>query len=414
MIKDVYRTLNGRLRLSALFDPLVFRTGLRARNRIVLAPLTNMQSEPDGSLGDAELRWLTSRAAGGFGVVTTCAAHVSRDGQGWPGELGVHDDALQPGLSTLSAALHEQGAVSIVQIFHGGLRADPALIGATPWSASDVDGARAATDEDIARVIAQFADAAARSRDAGFDGVEIHGAHGYLFTQFLSATQNRRSDAWGGPLEHRARLLRETLRAVRARVGPQFTVGVRLSPEDFGNARGLDLDESVQTARWLADDGADYVHLSLWHVHYLQEEAVRVARGRLGYQVLGGEPQFAGPGELVVWPAGTAHKWWNAGTDELKMTGWCMPPDNVEFFLGALFASVKANGGGRPGIFDAAFLVTRYRTEFALLDLPVVVRRIVIPIVYVVGIALGKYTKFSNAPAPILPEHRVQGLASQR
>jgi 2,4-dienoyl-CoA reductase-like NADH-dependent reductase (Old Yellow Enzyme family) len=196
--------------------------------------------------------------------VTTCASHVSRDGQGWPGELGVYDDALLPGLSTLSAALHEQGTVVIVQIFHGGLRADRTLIGTTPWSASDVDGARAAAREDITRVIGQFADAAARSRDAGFDGVEIHGAHGYLFTQFLSATQNHRIDEWGGPLEHRARLLRETLKAVRARVGRQFTVGVRLSPEDYGNARGLDLDESVQTARWLADDGADYIHLSLW------------------------------------------------------------------------------------------------------------------------------------------------------
>jgi len=247
-----------------LFEPLTFKSGLRAHNRVVLAPLTNMQSEPDGSLGHAELRWLTSRAAGGFGLVTTCASHVSRDGQGWPGELGVFDDALLPGLSTLSTALHEQGAAAIVQIFHGGLRADRTLIGTVPWSASDVDGARAATDEDITRVIGQFADAAARSRVAGFDGVEIHGAHGYLFTQFLSATQNRRTDAWGGPLEGRARLLRETLKAVRARVGPQFTVGVRISPEDYGNARGLDLDESVQTARWLSDDGADYIHLSLW------------------------------------------------------------------------------------------------------------------------------------------------------
>ena len=250
--------------MSSLFDPLTFRSGLRARNRVVLAPLTNMQSEKDGSLGLAELRWLTSRAAGGYGVVTTCASHVSRDGQGWPGELGVYDDALLPGLAMLSAALHEQGSVAIVQIFHGGLRADRSLIGTTPWSASDVDGARAATDADITRVIGQFADAAARARDAGFDGVEIHGAHGYLFTQFLSATQNRRSDAWGGSLEHRARLLRDTLKAVRARVGPQFTVGVRLSPEDYGNARGLDLDESVQTACWLADEGADYIHLSLW------------------------------------------------------------------------------------------------------------------------------------------------------
>ena len=148
----------------SLFDPLVFRTGLRARNRIVLAPLTNMQSEPDGSLGDAELRWLVSRAAGGFGIVMTCASHVSRDGQGWPGELGIFDDSLLPGLSTLSAALHEHGAVAIVQLFHGGLRADRALIGTTPWSASDVDGARAATHEDITRVIGQFADAGGRAR----------------------------------------------------------------------------------------------------------------------------------------------------------------------------------------------------------------------------------------------------------
>ena len=121
------------------------------------------------------------------------------------------------------------------------------------------------------------------------------------------------------------------------------------------------------------------------HVHYLQEEAARVVSGRLGHQVPGGEPQFAGPGELVVWPAGTAHKWWNAGTDELRMTGWCRPPHNIEFFLGTLFASTKENGGGRPDLFDAAFLMTRYRTEYAMLDMPAMVRRVVVPIVYAVG-----------------------------
>ena len=250
--------------MTSLFDPLVFRTGLTASNRIVLAPLTNMQSNADGSLGDDELRWLTSRADGGYGVVMTCAAHVARDGQGWPGELGVFDDALLPGLATLAASLHDRGTAAFVQIFHGGVRADRNVTGVQPWSASEGDGARAATEDDIHRAIGEFADAAERSRRAGFDGVEIHGAHGYLFTQFLSATQNRRTDDWGGPLSHRARLLRETLRAVRARVGASFTVGVRLSPEDFGNARGLDLDESIQTARWLAEDGADFIHLSLW------------------------------------------------------------------------------------------------------------------------------------------------------
>ena len=137
------------------------------------------------------------------------------------------------------------------------------------------------------------------------------------------------------------------------------------------------------------------------HVRHVQDEAARVVRGKLGYQVLGGEPQFAGPGELVVWPAVTPHKWWNAGSDELQLSGWCSPPDHIEFFLSTLFASTKANGGLRPGLFDAAFLTTRYRSEFALLEMPAVVRHVVIPVAYVVGTLLGKHRKFKDAPPPI-------------
>jgi mannose-6-phosphate isomerase-like protein (cupin superfamily) len=137
------------------------------------------------------------------------------------------------------------------------------------------------------------------------------------------------------------------------------------------------------------------------HVHYLQEEAARVVTGRMGYQVPGQPERFAGPGELVVWPAGTAHRWWNAGETELRMTGWCAPPDNIEFFLSTLFASTKENGGRRPGLFDAAFLMTRYRTEYAMLELPTVMRRLLVPIIYVVGLALGKYAKYKDAPPPI-------------
>ena len=143
------------------------------------------------------------------------------------------------------------------------------------------------------------------------------------------------------------------------------------------------------------------------HVHYLQDEAARVVAGRLGYQILGQEAKFAEAGELVVWPAGTPHKWWNAGTTELRITGWCRPPDNIEFFLGALFASTKEHGG-RPGLFDAAFLMTRYRSEYAMLELPAFVRRVVVPIAYVLGRALGKYEKYRDAPEPVrrlMPEH---------
>ena len=227
--------------------------------------MTNSQSHDDGTLSDDELRWLEMRAAGGFGVVSTCAAHVAKDGQGWRGELGVFGDEHLPGLRRLAAAIRAHGALPIAQIFHGGLRADRALTGERPWSASEADdGPRAATADDLARIVRQFADAAGRALEAGMAGVEIHGAHGYLLTQFLSAVENRRTDAWGGSLENRARLLRDVTRAVRARVPKSFVVGVRISPEDFGNAKGLDLDESLEVARGLVDDGIDYLHLSLW------------------------------------------------------------------------------------------------------------------------------------------------------
>ena len=247
-----------------LFDPLSFRSGLTASNRIVLAAMTNQQSHDDGSLSDDERTWLVSRAQGGFGTITTCASHVSRDGQGWPGELGIWGDELLPGLTRLATEIRAAGAASLVQIFHGGMRADRNASGIERWSASAGATWRAATEEDIRRVIAEFGDAAVRAERAGFDGVEIHGAHGYLLTQFLSATQNERTDAWGGSLENRARLVREVTREVRMRTAASFTVLVRLSPEDFGNARGLDIDESIQTARWLADDGADGIHVSMW------------------------------------------------------------------------------------------------------------------------------------------------------
>lgn len=253
---------------AVLTDPLVFRNGARARNRAWLAPMTNQQSHADGSLSEEELRWLRMRAAGGFGVVETCASHVALDGQGWPGELGVYDDELLPGLQRLASTLSSLGALGLVQIFHGGVRAPASLTGSPSWSATDgevpnAERPRAATEQDVLRVIAQFGEAAGRAHTAGFAGAELHGAHGYLLGQFLS-NLNTRADRWGGSLENRARLVREATRAARKAAPDRFLVGVRLSPEDFGNARGIDLDETLQVARWLAEDGVDFIHVSLW------------------------------------------------------------------------------------------------------------------------------------------------------
>lgn len=276
-----------------LHRPVPLRSGLIVPNRIALAAMTNGQSLADGQLGEDELRWLGRRADGGYGMIATCAANVSRDGKAWAGELGIDRDDQLPGLTRLAARIKHGGATAFVQLFHGGVRASRELTGEQVWSAStwheetpNFETPRAATEGDIARVIADFAAAAQRAQRAGFDGVEIHGAHGYLLTQFISATTNTRNDAWGGPLDHRARLVREVMRAARAATGSAFAIGVRLSLEHGGHAAGLDLDESIQIAQWLADDGADFIHASLWRAEhnsrkYPDKHAIPLLRGAL-------------------------------------------------------------------------------------------------------------------------------------
>lgn len=249
-------------------EPFRFpRTGHSVANRMVVAAMTNKQSHEDGTLSDDEHDWLAARTS--FGIVTTCAANVTRDGKGWEGELGVFDDSLMPGLERLATTLKEAGTLGLVQIFHGGVRAPSRLTGEQPWSAStfeldapNFEVPRAATEADIERTIAAFGAAAKRCADAGFAGVEIHGAHGYLITQFMGTITNTREDDWGGSLENRARFVREVLAAVKAATPDDFIVGVRVSPEV--SDQGLTLEDSLQASRWLVEDGVDFMHVSNW------------------------------------------------------------------------------------------------------------------------------------------------------
>ncbi len=266
---------------TGLFAPLTLARGPAWSNRIALAPLTNTQSHDDGTLSDDEHRWLTMRAEGGFGLVMTCAAHVQAGGQGFPGQLGVWSDDHLPGLTRLAGDLRAAGAVSSVQLHHGGIRSPQALVG-TPLGPSDdaETGARAMTGDEVEALVADFAAAAARAERAGFDGVEVHGAHGYVIAQFLSPELNRRDDAWGGSLEGRARLLLEVVRAIRAATGPDLQVGVRLSPERFG----LRLPEIREVAEELARGGAvDYLDLSLWDVRKEPEDEAFRGRSLLSW-----------------------------------------------------------------------------------------------------------------------------------
>ncbi len=254
-----------------LADPLSLPRGPAWKNRLALAPLTNMQSNPDGTLSDDEFRWLTMRAAGGFALTMTCAAHVEARGQGFPGQLGIWSDVHLPGLTRLASAIHAAGSVACVQLQHSGRRADPKLTGETPVSpfACAETGARALTTAEIDSIIAAFVAAAVRAEAAGFDGVELHGAHGYLLAAFLDADSNLRDDGWGGDFAGRSRIFDELVAAVRAATGPRFQLGVRLSPERFGirlaEARAL-------AARLLASGQLDWLDMSLWDVTKAPEE----------------------------------------------------------------------------------------------------------------------------------------------
>lgn len=242
------------------------------KNRFMLAPLTNLQSHADGRLSDDEFHWLTLRAKGGFGLTMTCAAHVQRQGQGFPGQLGVFSDAHVEGLTRLAAAIKAEGSLAMMQLHHAGMRAPAKLIGGTPVCPSDnaETGARALTLAEVEQLSEDFIAAALRAERAGFDGVEIHGAHGYVISQFLSPEINQRTDRYGGSLENRARLLFEIVTGVRARCRPGFVLGVRLSPERFG----LRLAEIGTVAQQLLAGGAiDLLDLSLWDVAKEPEEA---------------------------------------------------------------------------------------------------------------------------------------------
>ena len=137
------------------------------------------------------------------------------------------------------------------------------------------------------------------------------------------------------------------------------------------------------------------------HVHYLQDEAFTVVQGRIGFQRAGHEPEFAGDGETVIFRAGDPHRFWNAGEEELRCTAYIEPAGNAEYFLAAMFASQKSNGGRRPHLIDLAFLVRRYRNEYAMLAVPLLVQRIAFPLLVLIGTMLGRYTKYADAPEPI-------------
>jgi len=249
-----------------LAQSITLNNGKVVKNRVWLAPLTNLQSEEDGTLSDDEYRWLVKRAEGGFSVVHTCAALAEPSGKGFPGQLGVYSDRHLEGMKQLANGIRTFNALSIVQLHHAGFRTprDVAINGVpVSPSAEDKYQSRSLEAAEVNGIIRAFIDSAERCKKAGFDGVEVHGAHSYLIAQFLSAQYNRRHDEFGGTLENRSKVLMDITRGIRERCGHDFTVGVRLSAEGFG----VELSEMKTVFGWLVNSGwVNYIDLSLWDV----------------------------------------------------------------------------------------------------------------------------------------------------
>jgi len=258
----------------ALF-PRLFSAGrigsLELPNRIIFAATSSELADKDGFVGDDVVEYYAERARGGTGLIIVEATYVEQEGKRLHHNAMLHDDRFIPGMRKIVEAVHAEGAKIALQLNHGGRESTPAVSGSVPLAPSPLpshftgvgDAAipKELTAPEIARIIARFADAALRAREAGYDAVELHGAHGYLIGEFLSPESNRREDEYGGNTQGRARFCVELIEAIKARLGRDYPVIVRMNGRDHVPG-GLELDEAIELAAMFEAAGADSISVS--------------------------------------------------------------------------------------------------------------------------------------------------------
>lgn len=254
-------------RLDRLFQPITIGA-MHLPNRLVMAPMVTNYASEDGQVTPRLIDYLSARAAGGVGLVVVEASYVRSDGRGFVNQLGIHRDDLVPGLHQLVDTIHANGAKAAIQLFHAGRQTTSAITGIQPIAPSPTpDPAtgqlpREMTLADIEQIQLDFADAARRARAAGFDAVEIHGAHGYLIAQFFSPFSNHRTDEYGAGIHGRARFGLEIVRRVRDVVGPDYPIHFRISGEECVPG-GLSIDQTRIIASLLEEAGVNALHVSV-------------------------------------------------------------------------------------------------------------------------------------------------------
>jgi 2,4-dienoyl-CoA reductase (NADPH2) len=258
-----------------IFEPLVF-PHLTVKNRLFRSNIAGRFDNYDGSGTPARIQFELKFARGGVGAIISSFCPVHGDGRILPNYARIDTDDKVPFWRELIERVHEHDCRFLIQLSHSGRQRDfPSIeYPDPPVSSTDKEESlhglpcRAASQADIDRLISMFAQGARRAREAGADGIELHGANGYLFTQFLSSAINDRSDGYGGPLEQRARFAREVVQAIRKEVGRDFHVQFKISATEYYNALypwekpGNTIEDSIQVIKWLEADGIDAVHIS--------------------------------------------------------------------------------------------------------------------------------------------------------
>ncbi len=237
-----------------------------------MAPMTNFSSNQDGTVSDAEVKYYARRSAG-VGMVITACTYVTANGKGFHGEFGGDRDEFIPSLKRLASAIKEKGSKAILQIFHGGRQVPPELVNGDVVSASSIPAEgegkpvpRELSEQEVEAIIRDFGETTRRAIESGFDGVEIHGANGYLIQQFFSPHSNRREDCWGGSLDKRLNfplaVVDEVKNVAAKYANDSFIIGYRFSPEE-PETPGITMADTLYLIDALAEKDLDYLHVSL-------------------------------------------------------------------------------------------------------------------------------------------------------
>jgi 2,4-dienoyl-CoA reductase-like NADH-dependent reductase (Old Yellow Enzyme family) len=251
--------------MSKLFD-VTQLNGMTLKNRFVRSATAEGMATVEGKATPRLINLMAELAEGNVGLIITGHAYVAKRGQATPAQLGIYDDKLIPGLRAMVDAVHKRDGKIVAQLAHSGMLAIPKLINSAPLAPSAIEGLsedplQEMMLEDIQATIEAFGQAAGRAHEAGFDGVQIHAAHSYLLSQFLSPAFNHRRDAYGGSIENRARIILEVVEAIRRRVGRNYPLLIKMNCRDFLEG-GLELEDSIQAGTLLKEAGIDAIEVS--------------------------------------------------------------------------------------------------------------------------------------------------------